>query len=74
MAAMLDGRNNTISPLWEMKSIFMQKSFIVPAMQHGCHPTWLPSNVAAMQTLYSKTANFKQDLVDRHTFPRHQGQ
>ena len=37
MAAMLDGMSNTIFLLWEMKSIFMQKTFIVPAIQYGCH-------------------------------------
>ena len=31
----LDDMNNTIS-LSEMKSIFIQKCFIVPAIQHGC--------------------------------------
>ena len=36
MAAMLDGRNNTVSVLCEMKSIFMQIFFIVPTIQHGC--------------------------------------
>ena len=42
MAAMLEGRNNTFSPLWEIKkSIFMQKSFIVD----------LPSNMFAVKIL-----------------------
>ena len=41
MAAMLDGRNNTISLHWKMKLIFMQTFSL-----------FLPSNMAAMQTLY----------------------
>ena len=39
MAAMLDGRNNTISLHWKMKLIFMQTFSL-----------FLPSNMAAMQS------------------------
>ena len=36
IAAMLEGKNNTFSLLWEIRSIFMQNCFIVSALQHGC--------------------------------------
>ena len=35
IAAMLEGKNNTFSLLWEIRSIFMQNCFIVSALQHG---------------------------------------
>ena len=34
IAAMLDGRNDIISLIWKMKSIFKQKCFVVPTIQH----------------------------------------
>ena len=34
--ALLEGKNNTFSLLWEIRSIFMQNSFIVSALQHDC--------------------------------------
>ena len=37
IAAMLEGKNNAFSLLWEVRSIFMQNCFIVSALQHGCH-------------------------------------
>ena len=55
MAAMLDDRNNTISH-WEMRSIFVQKSFTVSVIQH-----------AALQTLHCPwTQNIKTKLPIRH--------
>ena len=36
IAAMLEGKNNTFSLLWEIRSIFKQNCFIVSALQHGC--------------------------------------
>ena len=36
IAAMLEGKNNTFSLLWEIRSIFMQNCFIVSVLQHGC--------------------------------------
>ena len=35
ITAMLEGKNNTFSLLWEIWSIFMQNCFIVSALQHG---------------------------------------
>ena len=35
VAAMLEGKNNTFSLLWEIWSIFMQNCFIVSDLQHG---------------------------------------
>ena len=35
IAAMLEGKNNTFSLPWEIRSIFMQNCFIVSALQHG---------------------------------------
>ena len=32
---MLEGKNNTFSLPWEIRSIFMQNCFIVSAFQHG---------------------------------------
>ena len=32
---MLEGKNNTFSLFWEIRSIFMQNCFIVSALQHG---------------------------------------
>ena len=32
---MLEGKNNTFSLPWEIRSIFMQNCFIVSALQHG---------------------------------------
>ena len=55
MAAMLDDRNKTIS-LWEMRSIFVQKSFTVSVIQH-----------AALQTLHCPwTQNIKTKLSIKH--------
>ena len=45
MATMLEGSNNTISFLWEIKYIFMQNFFIAPAIQH----------MPAMKSFYSNT-------------------
>ena len=33
--AMLEGKNNTFSLPWEIRSIFMENCFIVSALQHG---------------------------------------
>ena len=35
IAAMLEGKSNTFSLLWEIKYIFMQNCLIVSALQHG---------------------------------------
>ena len=35
IAAMLEGKNNTFSLPWEVRSIFMQNCFIVSDLQHG---------------------------------------
>ena len=35
IANRLEGKNNTFSLLWEVRSIFMQNCFIVSALQHG---------------------------------------
>ena len=35
IAAMLEGKNNTFSLPWEIRSIFMQNCFIVSALPHG---------------------------------------
>ena len=35
IAAMLEGKNNTISLPWEIRSIFMQNRFIVSTLQRG---------------------------------------
>ena len=43
IAAMLEGKNNTFSLLWEIRSIFMQNCFIVSAF-----------NMAAVKTLYTE--------------------
>ena len=36
IAAMLEGKSNIFSLLWEIRSIFMQNCFIVSALQRGC--------------------------------------
>ena len=35
IAAMLEGKNNTFSLPWEIRSIFVQNCFIVSDLQHG---------------------------------------
>ena len=35
IAAMLEGKNNTLSLPWEKRSIFVQNCFIASALQHG---------------------------------------
>ena len=44
IAAMLEGKNNTFSLLWEIRSIFMQNCFIVSALQHGCRENSLQND------------------------------
>ena len=36
IAAILEGKDNTFSLPWEIRSIFMQNCFIVSALQRGC--------------------------------------
>ena len=46
IAVMLEGKNNTFSLPWEIRSIFMQNCFIVLALQHGCRENPLYVNTA----------------------------
>ena len=48
IAAMLEGKNNTFSLPWEIRSIFMQNCFIVSALQHGCRENPLFDNRSAV--------------------------
>ena len=53
MVAMLHARNNSILFLWYKMFILMQKIFIVPAMQHGCHAKPLFENVGGNLLCFS---------------------
>ena len=65
IANRLEGKNNTFSLPWEVRSIFMQNCFIVSALQHGrrenlwacpqCHPTTIADTLQEFELLSHQT-------------------